>query len=347
MAAHSPNALVAALEVYEGSVRSLSWKEELYSPPHPAIDGRAWFRQDASERYIDQQGWSFLHTHPVEAEPGERGMIVTTASRVYFGDGSFSVRWGNDGNGGMLTTADSFFAIGPSLWRLMGRCYDRSEPLLARPLSVQLRASPALEYVGPSSAEPWPGLRARGGMNQGWLDVLVRLDPQHGFAPRSVRLTRQRDMVDVEIEATLRYVQRGGTWIPSVGIMGLNYTTSLEAGKPLLSPERAQDVDAARSMAGLPEEIRSKDLADWIAALTKVEELGGSPRSGAGPLTCFGEELLSPVVIVATDIEVNGFMSTDRMFKAIPPEARMYDGIAGHRTDVEAVRIRLNALAKR
>jgi hypothetical protein len=73
MAAHSPDALVAALEVYEGSVRSLSWKEELYSPPHPVIAGRAWFRQDASERYVDQQGWSFLHTHPVEAEPGERG----------------------------------------------------------------------------------------------------------------------------------------------------------------------------------------------------------------------------------------------------------------------------------
>jgi hypothetical protein len=333
-------ALLAALTAYERSFDGVWWRQTTYAPPSANRNIPTWRFLEESERAIGLD-WRFLHhtRHSIAERPDWK---QSSFRAVYFGDNTRRVTAGLDPDDtqGMLTQPDFFFAGGCNIWRLLGHFTEYADPMRSRSLAEELVRASDLEYLAPVDDQPWPGVRARGGVSGGAMDAEVRLDPAHGFAPRVILLFRRLDGALVEALVTLEYQQVDGVWIPSVGLQGCRYVEQVDDVDHAVTPERRADFDRAATMEGLPEPVRTPALRSWIERLQRVEVLDRTNSLATGPFVWYQPKtsVHSPQVMIVTEVKVNAFPDHDNLFRRLPPRTRMFNGMAGQWATVDEVR---------
>lgn len=325
--------LIDALEAYESSIECLSWHQTEYHPPAICRNRPEWMLLQVSDRYADVQWQSYLQIQHLILEPPNFDTSYLRMS--YVQSGCQRVTFDRQQDTGMLTQPDHFFAGGCNVWRMMGRCADYERPMFSQPLAAYLRWASTLTWLDATEEEPWPGVRAEGAISRGWLDAEVRLDPEHGFAPRIIRMVRPSDGLLVEAYIIVRYTMADGVWIPSLVIQGANYVDVVQemAGNAdaSLPPTHSGDFGLARSLAGLPEEMQSADVAFWIDRLVRVDILDRKAGLVTGPLVWLNpdEPLYAPAIATATDIRVNDPLHWDEALGSIPADGKMFNGLTG------------------
>lgn len=340
------DALVAAMEAYEGSIESVTWKQSWYAPPCTAMRRPDWLLGEESERYADsfwrwRQESRFFSTNPPLYEVSYRRVL-------YFGDGQRRVALPETDWRGIVGEPDGFFTGGCTLLRLLGRHLDYGNHEFGRRPSELMRQAVALEYLEATAEVPWPGLRGKGALSDGTVSLEVRVDPDRGFAPRRFRTIRDRDGATGEELFTVSYSQVDDVWIPSCGVCASPYTEVVSDPDNPLSPAVQKDFQQARTLDGLPEGCRSIDLAAAIASGQRVRVIDATNKIVEGPMACFRSEdgPYAPTVLQVSDVRLNGEVSLDEMFATLPPQASLMTGMTWKREPASLVRRLLSDLAR-
>ncbi|MBC7834444.1 MAG: hypothetical protein H7Y88_05000 [Phycisphaerales bacterium] len=332
-------AVLDALLAYERSIDSIWWEQTSYLPPDAGRHRSEWVVLEVSERAVASD-WSFLHLSK-HRSCGAPDWIAEYDQSLFFGDATHRVTWGveADQNSGMFTQPDHFFSGSCNIARLLGRFTEYAMPMRGRSLGEELTRATNLEYLAPTTEAPWPGLRCKGVASGGGLHVEVRVDPVHGFAPRTILLFRSMDDMFAEGLIVLDYSLIDGVWMPRVGIQGTMYAEKVPDVENPLSQQRVEDFAAAATMKGLPIEIQTPELQKWIRRFHEVSVLDADQSLATGPLICFNtnEQLYSPQIMIVGSCRVNEAPDRDQLFSRIPATAKMFNGMTGAWTDTAGV----------
>jgi hypothetical protein len=329
-------ALIDALERYEASISCLRWHERQYGPPSAAQGLNQWVLSLESERFVSQSWAYFMDCRVASAPPPD--FAVSYERSTMFGNGSFVAAWDHERQSGSLANADPYMSGGPNVWRLMGRYCEPWRPMTAALLSAQLRSARELTWLEPTAEEPWPGLLATGAVNYGQVDVELRLDPDHGFAPRVINLYGSHPKRFLyEALITVEYTSAGGTWLPRVGLQASNYAMRIPDAANPLTEARRKDFELGASLVGLPDDVRSPELARWIGRFEAVHVLDAGEGLVVGPFLVFqdDESTFSPQVVVASGFVVNVPMTLEEMLDRLPAEGSYFDCTRLHRVTRE------------
>lgn len=340
-------ALVAAMEGYEGSIESIAWKQNWYAPPCTAMRRPQWLLGEESDRYADsfwrwRQESRFFSADPPLFE-------VNYTKTMYFGDGQRRIALPESNWRGIVGDADGFFAGGCTLLRVLGRHLEYGNYEFGRRPSELMRLAVSLDYLEPTDQEPWPGVRGSGALSGGIVSLEVRVDPDHGFAPRRFRTVRDRDSATGELLLTVSYSQVSGVWIPNCAVCAQQYTQMVPDPDNPLSAAVQADFQQSRTLDGLPEACRSDDLARAIASGQRVRVIDAANKVVEGPMTCFRAEdgPFAPTVLKVSDVRLNGpMLSLDEMFAAVPPQASLMTGMTWKREPSSVVRRLLSDLVR-
>lgn len=281
----------------------------------------------------ERWNWGLSISHR-RSDP-EADWKVTFKEEVSFGDGSFRVAADLDLGEGMLTEPVDFPVWGPTLWRSLGRLTDLQATRRGRSLPEVIAGASSREYLAPTESEPWPGIRARdaAALSSGRLDLEVRVDPEHGFCPRLIRLVRLgTGQVGEETHVVDVFEVDPGVWLPRVVIVqGYQAVGSV----PELPPERLQDFERANTLAGLPFEECRVDGATQ-ARLRDIVERGWTPGEivvgtaympiGAGRAD---QEIVCPQVLFIESASLRPRAPLRGFAERIPPDTKMFDGLRG------------------
>lgn len=317
-------ALCRGLEAYENSIASLRWGQVWYAPPSRNRNLDRWIVGEESERYVDEFG-NWFHVSRMFMNDGPPDWTVRYHHNLYFGSGAVRVASELDKGRGLVDDPDSFFAGGGNAWRAMGRFLEYSDFVRGRPASALMEDASGLEYLEPTESEPWPGVRAVGAVSGGLVDIEMRVDPDHGFAPRVIRTPRRSDRASAELLVILELQDVDGVWIPRVGLTANYYTERVADPARCLPAEREKDFEAARSLNGLPSEAQSAELRRWIGEAQAVRVFDQAAGIVGGPLVCFNpdEAICSPNVFIVSWVRVNEPMTRDAMIGYLPVGTEM------------------------
>lgn len=327
-------ALVAAIEGYSADTAAVEWRQRTYLPPCNFAHRTAWSLLESSGRYMDDR-WNWgLDIRHRRSDP-EADWKVTFKEEVSFGDGSFRAAADLDLGEGMLTEPINFHVWGPTLWRCLGRLTDLQATRRGRSLPEVIAAASSREYLAPTASEPWPGIRARDAapISAGALDLEVRLDPDHGFCPRVIRLVRLgTGQVGEETRVVDVFEAEPGVWLPRIAIV--HGYEALER-VPELPPERLQDFERSNSLEGLPLDEFGVGEAPR-GQMREIIERGWKPGEivigtvflpiGAGRPD---QEIVCPQVLFIESASLRPRTPLRGLADRIMPETRMYDGLTG------------------
>ena len=322
-------ALIDALEAYEGSIESLRWKQISFTPPSSQLGQLQWTILEESERYRDQQ-WRWFHKslfHGLETDT----LSPVVLDSVYGGDGVLRLTLDERSGQGMLTKLDEFFAAGCHLMRSLGGAADFDDFVRARPLSVLLRSGKQLSYLAPGTLDPWPGVRSSEPVRSKWIDVEVRLDPEHGFIPRAVKIYDKRYDEPAEINRVLTVTMAGDVWLPRTGVLMMYYFRTLEGEFSGVSPNRVHDFELAQRLVGLPQDLALPEIRSVLAEAQQVTLAGRDGTAIRAPLnySASQEPLGSPQFYVAYGFVANAVIGLHDIAAQVPDNARMFDGLTG------------------
>ncbi|MFZ2874114.1 MAG: hypothetical protein WAZ94_06495 [Phycisphaerales bacterium] len=327
-------ALVAAIEGYSADTSAVSWRQRTYIPPCHLASRPAWSLLETSERYMDER-WNWgLSIHHRRSDP-EADWAVTFKEEVSFGNGCFRAAADLDLGEGVLTEPIDFPVWGPALWRSIGRLTDLQATRRGRSLPEVIAGASTREYLAPTELEPWPGVRARDAapLSSGSLDLEVRVDPEHGFCPRLIRLVRLgTGQVGEETHVVDVFEVEPGVWLPRIAIVqGYQGLGRL----PELPPERLQDFEQANTLDGLP-------LDEWRVDGARRARMGDIVARGWVPGRIIvgtvympvgaglpDQEIVCPQVLFIESASLGPRAPLREFAGRIPPETRMFDGLRG------------------
>lgn len=327
-------ALVAAIEGYSADTVALEWRQRTFIPPCELSHRAMWSLLESSERYMDERwNWGLSISHR-RSDP-EDDWRVTFTEEVSLGNGSFRASADLDMGEGMLTEPIDFHVWGPTLWRCVGRLTDLRATRRGRSLPEVIAAASSPEYLAPTASEPWPGIRVRDAapISAGALDLEVRVDPEHGFCPRVIRLVRLgTGQIGEETRVLDVFEAEPGVWLPRIAIM--HGYQALERA-PELPAERLLDFERANTLDGLP--LAEFGVGDALRAqMREVIERGWNPREivvgtvympiGAGKAD---QEIVCPQVLFIGSAVVRPRAPLGGFADRIPTATRMFDGLRG------------------
>lgn len=149
------SALLAGLEIYDRSIRSLEWDEAVFQALRPGAWVQAFGRQAGVQRNGD---WYARAEHPSFAEdPG----YPRTSRTYWFGFGRDERLFGAhlDLMTGSVIRPDNDSAAATSPLHLLGRFTDFRD---RRPLHALLESAADLQSGPPTPDEPWPLVQGLG-----------------------------------------------------------------------------------------------------------------------------------------------------------------------------------------
>jgi hypothetical protein len=331
-------AVIAASAAYERSIHALHWSQRLFLPPsvHGTTARSEWVMDRQEERYADEN-WAWLLSS--RADPGASPDPEVEYQRFYMGTAGLRVTAGLTFRRGMLALNDGYFIGGVHLWRHLGRGLDYSMHTACRSLEDLLRRADRIEYVEPTDELPWPGVRARtADPARHFMDLEVRVDPACGGMPRSI-ISRRADGWPAEQMAVIAAQAFDQIRIPVVGMHTIFYTAVVADAVDPVPEQRRLDLERARSGLGLPAELNTPTLRQWIQRFTQVCLIDPQRGHWLAPLTIKEQDLLAvPQIFVIDHAEVNTPMSFDQMFEHLPAEIKMFNGCTGEWTDADGIR---------
>ncbi|MCE7973841.1 MAG: hypothetical protein DYG92_05855 [Leptolyngbya sp. PLA1] len=327
-------ALVAAIEGYSADTAAVEWRQRTYLPPCQLAHRPTWSLLESSGRYMDERwNWGLDIRH--RRSGPEDDWNVTFKEEVSFGNGGVRACADLDLDEGMLTEPTNFHVWGPTLWGCLGRLTDLQATRRGRSLPEVIAAASSREYLEPTASEPWPGIRARDAapISAGALDLEVRVDPDHGFCPRVIRLVRLgTGQVGEETRVVDVFEAERGVWLPRIAIV--HGYEALER-VPELPPERLQDFERANSLEGLP--LDEFGVGEALRGqMREIFEGGWKPGSivigtvylpiGAGRPD---QEIVCPQVLFIESATLTPRTPLRRFADRMLSDTRMYDGLTG------------------
>ena len=334
------DALLHALFAYDLSVRSLVWEQAKYQPQAMA----AWVLAETRRAGVEHSGrWFNQSEFPTSSDAEEENGIMR-AYRYFDGEDrmfgfDLTVRRGKVAppDRDMLTTFSPF--------HLLGRYVDFSQ---GRTIPELLADSEHLHTIDPDPDQPWPGLCGDVRLLEVTFTLTVRVDPAHGYAPRTILLVRKDFGAPLESLETTRYKQFDGIWVPTAGVRGLwtllskrdrqdGYARAVEWAR------LASDLESLNGVGGMNEKTRTATLQSVRRACATgsctgepdlfYHPMGGSEQSG--PFT--------PEVLVATIVSCNGaatewLQTPVERWSALPapPTAWMFDLFRGRQAELSS-----------
>ncbi|MBL8764440.1 MAG: hypothetical protein JNM07_09250 [Phycisphaerae bacterium] len=331
-------ALMRAFEALDSSIEVLRWRQVQYSPPAASLDNNQYWLAEESEYWVASDGTHrFQHTYSGMFEDTREWLHI---AENYGGTRTRQVGWYFPDSSGSIKDSAHVVAAGPGPLRLFGRFIDYAIPYRSVTLTEQVRRAKDVQYLEPTSEEPWPGFRVNGQVNGGWLDVEMRVDPDHGFTPRLFRTIRHHDQWPIETLVALEVTPVGPFWLPARIVQGTTYLQKVEDVLDPLPAHHVKNIALARAMTGLPEELKSPSLAAWIERMTEVRIFNEETRVMFGPLSCFDSdnETAGPGIGVLAGYAVNEPLHESDLFEGFPPGGRIFNGCISRHVTVEQAR---------
>lgn len=324
------DALIAALEAYETAVETITWEQEYYAPPDSVQGSATWTLLERSRRSINPAWCVVLDSefHAVMPGPEHRREVFRD---ITVGDGTQKLGWAITEGEGVISELDEYFVGGTQLLRAFGRSVDFDGAPHTAPLSHLLRQAKELTYLPPTPEEPWPGIRGASVLRKFMTDCEIRLDPDHGLAPRVVRIIRPHDGLVANEMTVVDYIDGGGAWVPRICINASSYAQAVaDVGSPL-APGRENDFREALTLHGLPPELQRDDVRALVERAQRFEVIDRERRLVAGPLTAMdpGEALGSPQILLIRSVRLDPSQDPLSAFDGVDRGGRMFDGFTG------------------
>lgn len=333
-------ALLHALMAYDLSVRSLVWEQSMFQPQRMAT----WLLAESRRAGVDHSGrWFCLIAFPTFSDAEEENGVMR-GYRYFDGeDRQFAVDL--TVRRGKVAPPDRDMLITFSPFHLLGRYIDFAK---GRTLPELLADAEGLCALEPDADQPWPGLRGDVSLLEVAFTLTVRVDPSHGYAPRSISLVRKDLGAPLESIETTRYGQISGVWVPTAGVRGL-WTLLSQRGHPdghtqaVEWAQLADNLEPLHGVNGMNERTRAATRqavrrASVIGTCKGDSDLFYYPMGGSGPTGPF-----TPEVLVATIISCNG-LATEWVQSPVevwpelpaPSTAWMFDLFRGRQSDLSA-----------
>lgn len=328
--------LLACMEAYHDSIESIKWRQVEYLPPAQADQRETWRILQESHRYFDRDAWAYHDS--IFWTSGPPDFTIEHRHGIYMAYGGWRATYvylqdPRIKNRGMLTAQDHFSAGGCNVPRLLGLYLETMRPMYSRDPITLLRGAERWEYLEPTDIDPWPGVMAYGAINDRWLDLEVRVDPERGFVPRVIRTHRASDGWLVEELRVLDCELVDGAWIPSLGMQIPNYTTIDADLEQPYDAIRLKDFADALKLEGLPERIRTDKIRRCVERSHKPVVIDRGSRMMSGLMGTFrsGEPTICPQIMIANSFRLNTRMTLDDMMENLLRDAPMYDGATGEK----------------
>lgn len=319
-------ALLAALETYDRSIRSLEWDQATYNPMSPGV----WILNSTRQAGVDRGGnWYSRGEYAVFSggDPDHPGNLRS----YFFGFGREERMFAMCPTlmEGMARDPDNDLAIELTPLRLLGRYVDFQD---RRPLHILLAASTDLSFLEPTQDQPWPGLRATVPIYGQPFRVEVRADPAHGYAPRAMSIHRADLDIPLEAIETVKYKKHEGIWIPVVGALGC-YSLWQVSDKPELRDRLESDRRSwsrRLELLGFSSRVR-QSVPELPAAVGRL--LRGGPIPGRDDLVYWPmlhpDETLTqsdlPQVVIVAPLAVNRDLPAHRFWIPLPSDRKFVD----------------------
>lgn len=323
-------ALIDALEAYESSLGVVAVKFESFTTPSVEWKRPEWLLLEQSTKLSGDTPFSFLDQRFLAVD--EPDYVTAYTHGMYVDSQGLRATWSFDANRGMLTQHDDYLATGVHPFRALGQSLDYRHLRFSRPASMVLRDDPSPRFLPADEQCPWPGVLAQRVTDGGW-DVEARLDPEVGFAPRWIKVTRRSDGLLAEDMRVIEYRQAGDTWFPSICVLAQNYAQIVEDVDHPLSGSRSADFGRSASLRGLPDELQREDVRSAVESMQRVRILDRATRRVQGPFLVFdeGEPLFAPQIVLVREVDVNASVVqfAAKIFDPVPATAEMYNGLTG------------------
>lgn len=320
-------AIVRGLEIYDTCIRSLRWRQVLYSPP---TSNRSWAVCDRSEFGLDQTGSWFVRSERewVDEEEGTSG----TMRLLCVSNGRAMVATSQDDQEGRLTSAESsHYMFLTSPWMVMGRLFDQT---CKRRLHELFRDASDLEASDPTGPRGICSIAGTVTIDGASIRLRVTVDPSLNFAPTAIDYTAAVRDQTVQRLVALEHVQVDGVWLPTRIVRAVYnawdpgmHRERIEAIRQYqsgLDPEAILRAFPVPALAGDPALTRVWKSLAVVETCGRDQELVvanlgvGDP---AGPFT--------PDVAIVEWISVNQPLPDDLCLKTLPAGKRIFDGFTG------------------
>jgi hypothetical protein len=282
--------------------------------------------RETSQRYWDSSWRWSISEHRVSADPPD--FEITYHDSIVACDGTQRLSWVPEHQKGMLTQPNDAPVGGTQLLRALGRSLDMDNLTFTAPMSSLLQHAKSTTFLSPTESEPWPGIHAEQVLEKFDVDVEVRLDPQHGFAPRVVRVIRPGDALIADEVLVLSYQACDGVFVPRLTVQCGRYAQVVKDVASPISDQVLTDLAAALRLEGLPDELHTEEVRDAIAFTQRVLVLDEESRRVSGPMLVFdeGRELICPQIVVIEGVELNRRSRLRTAFDGVDPNGRIFDG---------------------
>jgi len=332
------DALLQALFAYDLSVRSLVWEQAKYQPQRMAT----WVLAETRRVGVDHSGqWFSQSEFPTSSDAEEENGIMR--GYRYFDGEDRMFGYDLTVRRGKVVPPDRDLLTNFSPFHLLGQYVDFSQ---GRTLPELLASSPKLHILEPESDQPWPGLRGDVNLLDVTFTLSVRIDPSHGYAPRSILLVRKDLGAPLELLETTRYKQVDRVWIPTAGVRGL-WTLLSKRVHPDGHARaegwagHAKNLEQLNGIGGLSASNRA---AMWHAvqrttitgSCTGNTDLFFYPMGGSSQTGPFTPEILVATIISCNDIATDWLQTPVKQWSEIPapPSAWMFDLFRGRQSDL-------------
>jgi hypothetical protein len=289
--------LAQAMLVHDQSIRTMRWTQVVR-----VNSGRPDELLHHSRQVFDDQGrWRCEFEKALFGPDDER----VTLRGAMFHDGARLVGRDEGSESGVIRAYSGERTIEPSLDCWLGRNVD---VIHGRRLGELLLAADDLELVGQTD-RGLPLLAATANITPLVACLEVEVDPEHGFAPRSLTVRDGLIRVPYFRYEVIRFHSVEGVWVPVSG--------SLESRKFLPTPEQAHKLEEALRERNLgPSNPHDKGVqAGYREVLLQVFGTEEAPSA----------ELVPLVTMEATRIELNVPITTEELQVDHPRSFTVYD----------------------
>lgn len=283
--------LARAMLIHDQSVRTLRWKQVVRLHA-----GRADELEHLSSQVFDEHGrWRCEFEKALRGPEGER---VTIKGAMYH-DGSRLVGRDDSSETGAIReyAGERRSEVALDCW--LGRHLD---VIHGRRLGELLLAADDLQLAG-RSERGLPLIAGTANLTPLVALLEVEIDPDHGFAPRSITVRDRLILVPYFRYEVHRYRKVGDVWIPESG--------SLETRQYQPTPEQARQLEEA---------LRERGLGRGSNALNAAVQAGYKEvlREVFGSLEAPSSELVPRMTIEATKIEANMEVTEEELLVEYP-----------------------------
>ncbi len=331
---HRAQALVAALEIYDGSIRSVEWNVILHQT---LVDG-TWIRSNIRRNAIGEYGdWYTRAEYPYwEAQDSDSGVLRVWRFQRANDERMFAV----DTNviDGKVGYNDNDMLAVASPFHFIGRYCDFERH--SRLHEVFARAS-SVRYSEPTADEPWPMISAVVPLFGTDVRFEVRVDAEHGYAPRIIRTIRDDIGVPIESLETIAYTRIDDAWVPQLGLRCLYSITSTQHDKNAWGTvhNAVSYRERSRELAGVAQGISAPDLTALRSALERHQiyrVLESDPSLFFAPLGATSASgSYSPELMMTKIYSFNKEIPEYQFFLPIPPSRTIYDFYRDNRLPFE------------